>query len=480
MGFIEQVQANQVPGYQIPGTESIDSLTSAANDAKAAVESKAPTFNSMLDSIKNGTVFKDVSARIASIGSLPGAPNVANAQAVVAKAQNDLTANLAIANATIAQKAKMAQAAGTTLSQAEIAATNNIFKVNLEMTSVVDNVMSQAKSAVGSAASAFGASVPSDPLAAVNAIGTQCNAFAATIPVDPGPSDPQAQAAYLLNKSAFDAVPGNLAKQSAVTNLTSAGGTLANALNIGLTGLAAISAAARGDSIALLKADIKLASLTKSVAPVAKAAVEATVDSSKIDKYVAIKAQEKPVAAPIPSENKPEPDPIRPSNASIIKEIPAFGEAPGANKSIWKYEVAQEGLRRDAAQATYRAGFGATVKMSQAEADAKAEEWVASLFKRVLGEEANTLRLQSVAIRNAKGTDPANYTPEEADIRTRAKANAALVKADPEYILAKETNWENLKAAEADYKELFNNWIGPNDRFKLNAALLERIGTYKS
>jgi hypothetical protein len=444
----------------------ITAAQQAAADAKAAVQSAAPSFDSMIAAAKSGAIFKDVQAQLSSIATLPGI-DVSSAIAVATKAQASLTADVAIASAAVEAKIKQAFAAGTTLSAAEISSTTSMLDAAKNMGSVVSGALNSAKDAVSSVAGTFGAAIPGDAKAAVSSISAAVGSFVSSIPTDP------------VAKAAFDAIPGNLEKAAAATGLTSAASGIASSLNSSMASLAASSAAAKSDAISLLKANVQLAQLSKPQLPAAEAALGAAIDKSKVDTYNITKAQEQTVVPDLPDVAKPEIDKIRPGRASILEESPTLAEKPDNVKRIWTYELKALSDELEKAKLTYYSAFGANQKMSKEQQTPLIRAYVDSALRRLIGEEAVSRAQQRREITKAKPNKDLRSAEEQA-IVDASNADLAIADRDPDFIRVSKTNFDTMKTLEAQYKELHDNWTSVDNRNSLSAALLEKISAYKS
>lgn len=490
--------------YQIPG-----SIISAADQAKAAANAATaatvPSYTAMLDTIKSGSIFKDTSSQLGALSNIGvDSGTMSSLTAMVDKAKANMGIDMAVANAALAQKAKERQAAGETLTDADKEAAMAPMNVLKNLQSKMTSAMDSAKSAVSEHASTFSANISSlSPTAALNDMAGKLSSFSATVPVAPiEPTAPAASvtvgtvtlpnpnlaaetaafnagpkaaftaatAAFGAATAAFNLVPGNTAKLAALGAVTASMGSIGSNLLGSLNGDAAAAAAAKASTISTLKADAMLATLTKPMPPAMAGLTANNLNLSSIDKYTAIKAQEAPMTVVVEKTV----DTNRPGSASITRELSSASATPENTKRIWTYELNGLSSDRDAAQTAYFSAYGTSASATPAERNAAMSNFVGNL----LGPEKNAIRLQSVAIKKAK-PDVADRTPEEVAITEQSAANAKYLKENnAEYINVQETLFGKWKQYSDWYTELYNVWIGPNDRFILNAKLLEKISKY--
>ena len=197
--------------------------------------------------------------------------------------------------------------------------------------------------------------------------------------------------------------------------------------------------------------------------------IDDNLNLNKIDKYAVIKAQEAPPTVSIQKTN----DAIRPGTAAFIQDIPPSLITPSNATRIWSYELNSLNAERKDAEMAYYSVLGITSEAPTAEEKrAAAYTW----FDNLLGPDKALIRHQSVAIKQSK-PDLADRTPEEIAITEQSAANAAIVKAGPEYT-AYLKKYDAFNELNDWYQELYNNWLTINDRFSLNAKLLEKISKY--
>jgi len=459
--------------FQIPG-----SVISAAEQAKAAanaaLEAATPTYNDMLNTIKSGSIFKDVSQDLGALGNLGVDTSAISEQ--ISKARSTMAIDMAVANAAVAQKVKEAQAAGTTVSEAAMEAAMAPLAVLKNLKNSLSNVMNSAASAASSAASVLGAALPEgiggslpSPADIINSTKSAINSFTATVPPETIIDSETGQTITNPAYTAFTAIPGNLDKLSSIGGLTSQTSSLAGGLASSLSSFAAAAEAGKADILGTLKADAMLANLTKPMPAGLGAIASDSLNLSNINPYNAIKAQE--VTPKIVVEKTP--DPVRPqSNSAILKGISPSKITDDVNRRIWAHELKGLATDRDAKGEAFWKSMGSSLKAPEGERDIAKNAWFASLFTP----EQEAIRQQSIAIKNAK-PDSKDWTPEEAAIRAQSKANAAKAYETENFIRVDTLREEYNKYIDW-YDLAYKTWIDSGSRFSLPADLLTVMGTY--
>jgi hypothetical protein len=461
--------------FQIPG-----SVISAAQQAKASASAAAaaltPSYADMLDTIKSGSIFKDTAEDLGALGNL-GVDTSAIA-AEIEKAKSTMAIDMAVANAAVAQKAKEAQAAGTTVSEADMEAAMAPLSVLKNLKSTLSSAMSGAAAAASSAASVLGAALPGgiggslpSPTDLINSAASAVSAFSASVPPQEI-EDPLNPGQMISNPAyeAFTAIPGNLDKIGSVLGLSEEASSIGAGLGSALVGFAAAAAAGKTDILGTLKADAMLATLTKPMPSGLGAIASDNLNLSSIDPYAAIKAQEAPVTTTVEKT----PDPVRPKgNATILSKYKSIPIPETENRRIWTYELKGLATDRDNKGEAFWKSVGSTLEgTTEDQREAAKNKW----FDGLLGPEKAAIRAQSVAIKQAK-PEASSWTEEEAKIRAASKANAEVVYATPAFI-AFENQLEEYNKYIDWYDLAYNNWLGANDRFTLPADLLTVLGTY--
>lgn len=457
--------------FQIPGS-IISAAEQAQASANAALEAAKPSYAEMLATIKSGSIFKDVSADLGALSNL--GVNTSAITATIEKAKSSMAIDMAVAKAALTQKAKEAQAAGTTLSAADMEAAMAPLAVLKNLKSTLAGAMSSAANVASSAASTLGAALPGgvpNPADVINSVTASASAFSATVPSVTIP-DPLNLGSTIPNPTyaLFTANPVNASKLSALDGLASAASSLGSGLTSTLGGFAAAAAAAKSDIIGTLKADTMLASLTKSLPAGLSDIVSNNLNLGSIDPYVAIKAQE----ATINTTVEKTADPVRPkSNSTLLTNITSIPIPDDINRRIWAHELKGLATDRDAKGEAFWKSMGSSLTASEEARDTAKNAWFASLFTS----EQEAIRQQSIAIKNSK-PDSNDWTPEEAAIRAQSKANADKVYETPRFIEV-DTLRETYNQYVDWYDVAYKTWIGSGSRFTLPAEILKLFGTYK-
>jgi hypothetical protein len=460
--------------FQIPG--SIVSAAAAAEAAaNAAAEAAAPSYADMLDTIKSGAIFKDVSEDLGALENLGADTSAIAAQVEAAKAT--MAIDMAVANAAIAQKTKEAQAAGTTVSEADMEAAMAPLAVLKNLKSTLSSAMAGAAAAASSAASVLGASLPEglpgelpNPADLINSAASAVSAFTASVPSETIPNplggDPIPNPEYLD----FTAIPGNLDKISATLGVSSEAASIGLGLGAALGTFALAAAAGKSDILGTLKADALLATLTKPMPTGLGSIASDNLNLGSINPYAAIKAQEATIKTTVAKTA----DPARPqSNSTLLKNINPAAISDEVNNRIWIHELNGLSADRDAKGETFWKSVGSTLK----DPEDKREEAKNAWFDGLLGPEKAEIRKQSVAIKQAK-PDPKTYTEEEAKIRAASKANAEIIYETPAFIKFEEMLNEYNQYIDW-YDLAYKTWIDSGSRFTLPAEVLKLFGTYK-
>ena len=454
--------------YQIPGAV-ISAADKAKAAASAATEAAQPTYAQMLATIKSGEIHKDISGQLSALGNL--GIDTTSISEVIAKAKASMSIDMAVANAAFAQKAKMAQAAGTTLSEADKTAAMAPLGVLKNLQSTISTTMTSVASSVSSYGTTLGISPSAtNPTAAINSVAAAATAFSATVPSQTIP-DPLNPGQTITNPvyTSFAANPTNASKISALSSINSAASTAGSNLSGTLAGFAAAAAAGKSDIISTLKADAMLASLTKPMPALMSSVTADSLNLNKIDKYAAIKAQEATATVAVQKT----PDTIRPSTNTKVTESTPPAPSADTNKLLFKYEVRALEIEKDSKRDAYYKAFGTTKEATKDEQQTAYLNW----FVKLLGPEKNAIREQSVAIQKAK-PDAATRTEEENAIIATSKANGKIVRDTPEYIRVQVTLWDDLSKYQDWYKLAFDNWKSSGNRYELPAELEAKLKSY--
>jgi len=502
-----------LPTIAIPALPTLPGVLSSANAAIASASAQAsaaaatlPSFDSLIASVKSGSIFKSVSSQLGAMTNI--GIDTSSIASTIAKAQSTAAIDIGIAQAALAQATKQATANGVAVSPAQISAAMAPLGVLNGIQGAITSAVSSVSSAVSTHASALGASLSGlDPTASINAIAAKATAFAATVPVAPtAPTAPLAAvtvsgvslpnpnyasqlatftagpaAAFTAATGAFNsamgsftAIAGNTAKIGALASIKTSADSLGASITAGFSGLASTAAAAKLDTLSTLKADAMLSMLTKPMAAGAAGAVGASINPDILTtkaKYSIIKAQETSVTQVVPSQQPPT-DPIRKTETTAQPAIPLSIAEPKGSEKIWVSELA--GLVNainKGAYKNYMAAMGLGTTATKAEKDAAALGFTDAL---VPGYQA--AKAANAAVLAAK-PDPTTWTDEEKASVELYKANKAAITAMPKWIdyiaLAKSVNTlgESHKIAKAA-------WLNNQLRNTLRADIQQDLAYY--
>lgn len=127
----------------------------AAN--KSAALGQLPSFSDMIQSVKDGSIFKNIGAKINSLASAGlDEEQIAEMNATVENAKGTAMMDAAIAEASIAQKARLAKSQGRELSDAEINDALAPLSPIADIQSALKNAVSTITGAAGSITEKFG------------------------------------------------------------------------------------------------------------------------------------------------------------------------------------------------------------------------------------------------------------------------------------------------------------------------------------
>ncbi len=280
-------------------------LVSAGIDKVKAMAMPAdvqgPNFKDTMDSIKNGSVMKDISASLSKVsevaGSLPTsvAGGLATAQAAIAAKMASLQQNigtemaLAKANQELLTKETIA-ATGSPPTQEQLdAAAGNvaIFKDGPKF--LAEQAKSIATSVAGFASS-FGAKVGNAlgivkdgaETGAATAVGAKVTEFANSIPAETIP-DPENPGQTIPNPAYTAFASANADKMSAVTSLTNAVQNASAGMTAGFTSLTSAADSAKSSIITNLKASALAGQISAKASGMVADVKNQTIDMSKVD-----------------------------------------------------------------------------------------------------------------------------------------------------------------------------------------------------
>jgi len=453
--------------YEIPG-----SVISAADEAKAAAasaaESAKPSYADMMNTIKDGEIFVDVSPQIAALKALR--VDTSAVEAAIEKAKAQIQTDMAVANAALTQKIKEAQAAGTTVTDADQEAAVAPLTVIKNYESSINSTIEGVKGDLAIPGVVLGAAPPSEEgVDVLPAVREAATAFEETIPPEEieegGVTIPNP--AYFL----FFLVPANIAKNIALESVNSTTESTTTSLSSLFGGFASTAANAKNDTIKSLKAGALLSTLTKSMNKGIAAATGAGLVLGSIDKFAAVKALEAPPKIALEKT----PDEVRPAGTANILKGNRFAVDPALTKRIWTYELNGLAKDQDKKNADYYKALGTTFDAPEKDKQTAVDTW----FNKLFTPEQQKIRAQAKAIRDSK-PDPEKRTDEEKAIFASAKANATAIKeGNPEYIRVQVVLWGEFEKYRDWYKLVYNTWLSTNDRYTLPEELLKVLSSYK-
>jgi hypothetical protein len=436
------------------------SITSIADQAKgkafAAAEAAVPSYAEMLEKIKDGSIFKDTDAQFAALSGIPGAPDLTEAKEAVNKAKETAAVDLAVAQASLQQKAKEATAQGKELTQADVDAAMAPLGVLANAQKFIDSAVSSAKSSLSGVAAIFGAAASGS----ITDISSTISGFSSSLPTDglPVDADPTKLLALESVKSSAEGIGGNLSGA--------------------LSGLAEQAATAKADAIATLKADMFLSKLTKPFIPAASG-ILGSINTEAIDKFSAIKAQETSIKQVIPATAKP-PDEVRPQSAPTTNSIePAVEPKPQevpAERRVFAFQVAAYGKKKDKLNVDYFKHIGRTWKPGTPYPSAQeaVDEMLTKVYDPAIGRPgANADRIVAVALRRNiprrenQADDEREFLDKIAAERQKFNSSSWKIKFDELY--AKQKQFEE------NYERLYNCWINKEDKFTLPKEILDEL-----
>lgn len=435
------------------------SVISIADQAKAkaaaAAEAAVPSYAEMLEKIKDGSIFKDTDAQFAALSDIPGAPDLTEAKEAVTKAKETAAIDLAVAQASLQQKAKEATAQGKELTSAEVDEAMAPLGVLANAQKIIDSAVSSASAALSSVASVFGSAAGG----AMGDITSKIKEFASIVP---GEGD----------------LPLDPTKLAALDSVKSAAGGIGGGLAGSISGLAEKAAAAKADTIATLKADMFLSKLTKPLIPAASGFM-GSINTDAIDKFAAIKAQETSIKQVIPAATPP-PDEVRPQSTPTTNSIePAVEPKPQevpAERRVFAFQVAAYGKKKDKLNVDYFKHIGRTWKPGTPYPSAQeaVDEMLTKVYDPAVGRPgANADRIVAVALkrniprRENQADDEREFLDKIAAERQKFNSSSWKIKFDDLY--AKQKQFEE------NYERLYNCWINKEDKFSLPKEILDEL-----
>ena len=321
-----------------------------------------PSYRSILDSVLDGSIFKNIGGSLSSIAS--SGVDTTEISNIVDEARNSAMVDAAIAKAAIAQKNRIAASEDRDLSPDEIEQALAPLSALTSINSVLSNSTASLTSVASSSGSAFGVEPavdtttpltnpwtgideekadawellteqdqrwlgeadPTDEIILARApskgsqrtpdfsnVGSAIASFNESIPEDPE------------EYAAFASIPGNAAKIEAANNFASQTASAGASLLATLSANRQAAAAKKTETVDLLKAEALLIMLTKPQPTSLASTLKDTIDTSKFDAYTVIKAQES-IPAPLPAVVETQTEQYRP--ASQIMPPRQFEEPP--------------------------------------------------------------------------------------------------------------------------------------------------------
>lgn len=262
-----------------------------------------PSLNDTMDAIKDGSIFKDISASLGKIGQAAGSlPSEISGQleskkteiaAAMEAAKEDLPKQMAIAQANIDLVVKKTLAAtGKPPTEAQISAAAGPLSIFSEGPALLKSMAENVSKGVAGFGSVFGGpTVPVDlPTADLDKatgfaqqVGAKVGQFFSSVPsqtipdpVNPGQTIPNPAFA------AFSAVPGNAAKLSGLNDLNSAIGGLTSNLDSKFSELSGKAESATAAAMTELKAFSFASSLANPASGIMGQIRSLTIDETKV------------------------------------------------------------------------------------------------------------------------------------------------------------------------------------------------------
>lgn len=413
-----------------------------------------PSYSSILDSVLDGSIFKNIDSNLSSIGSTGiDTTEISN---IVDESRNNAMVDAAIAKAALAQKNRIAASEDRELSPAEIeeslaplSTLTNLNSALANSTSVLTSVASSSGSAFGIAPTVdtttsltnpwtgvdeekanawalltepdqrwLGEADPTDEIILARApskgaqrtpdfsnVGSAIASFSESIPEDPE------------EYAAFASIPENAAKIGAANNFTSQTASAGASLLATLSASQAESAAKKTETVNLLKAEAMLSMLTKPQPAALASTLKGTIDTSKFDALTVIKAQES-IPAPLPTVVEPQVEQYRPlpvaTSPRQFDEPPAAPPAAPKSERVTMIDVQNLNKKRNEAARLLNDYLSGTPSFA-------AEQKVSTEFiKRVALEEFDKYLGPTLAAENARAKqiekekpNASSRTPEE-------------------------------------------------------------------
>lgn len=458
-------------------------LVSAGIDKIKAIalpeDAQGPNFKETMDSIKNESVFKDISASLSKVSevasSLPEdiSRGLATAQAAIAAKMESLQKNIGteIALAKANQDLKTKEAIATTGSpptQAELdAAASNISIFKDGPAFLAEQAKGIALSIAGMA-STFGVTVGNAlgivkdgaETGAATAVGAKVTEFVNSIPSEtiPDPENPEGPAIPNPAYTAF--ASANADKMSAVSNLTSSlgsGGAITSSLSSGFNSLVSSADSAKAGIISSLKASALMGQMAAPASGLVADIKSQTLDLSKMDALNMAKTTALSAKAAVAD------NPNASGNETQAKVDPALkqtetNEVPKSNDSdkVFKVEVYD-----------YHKEYVVANKDLVTEAKKKAES--ISLYSTNLENKAEANKVK------ASKPDEATWTAEEKAIVEKYNASRAAFLASDEYVAFKAYQETHNKEVDNYNNYVYKAWEQNLSRSTIPAEIRSRL-----
>lgn len=297
-----------------------------ANTFTPPADSNGPSLTSTMDAIKNGSIYKDVTASLGKIAdaasSLPAdvGGSLASAQQAIAtkmaEAQAQLPKLMAVAQANMDLTTKMSYANGAPPTEAQLKAASGSLAIFQDGPAMLKTQAESINKSLAQAGPSFGSSLPASlnsaagfakaGLEKVSALavsaGTAVSSFVSSIPPQTIP-DPLNPGQTITNPDYTSFASANSDKLSAVSSLTSAMNSAAAGLTSAFGAIESKANAAVASGIADLKAFSFAAALGKPASGTMAEARSVSIDTSKvsgaqINKVVAQAAAGNPAQPP--------------------------------------------------------------------------------------------------------------------------------------------------------------------------------------
>ena len=433
-----------------------DLVTGAVDNLKSLVipeDITGPSFKDTLNSIKDSSVFKDISASLSKVsevaGSLPEtiAGGLATAQAAISEKMASLQAKigteLALAQASANLKAKELISEGVEVTQTALDSAAGNISIFKEGPAFLAEQAKGISTAVVGFATDFGvkigdaAGVVKDGLetGAATAVGTKVTEFVNSIPPETIPDPLNPEGPPIPNPDYATFASAQASKMQALTNLTETLGTATSGLSAGFNSLVASADSARAGIISNLKASALMGQMSASASGLVAEVKSQTLDLTKIDALNMSKASVLSAKAAVTNDPNPSGTDVQAKVDPALKQIET-NEVPkqNADDKVLKVEVYE--YKRDYVNAT-----------KDFLLDAKKKAEATSLY---------SINLENKKAANVVKSNPfeEDWTAEEKAIVAKYNASKAAFVASPEYIA-----YEEALALHNREVDNYNNYV---------------------